>query len=393
MKQSGTCQSSNLSVFVFVLILAITAMGATRARDNSQRVSSKTAVIIDPVVDVGIHAVPGCNQPASPESQRCFRAHQGLHNELVSCIEEDDVCVKIACDTIIYGFEQSSKKPLNTFWTAKKHLVLLDDLPSNLLATIPHPMYAQEPTIVLVYPWNSYSVGTRFKHVAEHDTSDAYAIMRAHYQTQSVTIDFVPHESALQEIKQTSSTARKIFVDIVNKLVDRVSLTPHNFVIPYVWGGSSFVCPYKDGAFYQQDGVWQREGLQEPYSGYDCSEFVMRMARIAGLDFPWKTTGAMHEGLKELLPGQTLEEGDLIWTSGHVMIVTNIERNELIHARGYASGYGCVHRTTLSEFFDGVVTYDDLLQHCWSLQPIKIKNKQGVVGANAMVFKILKLVE
>ncbi len=73
-------------------------------------------------------------------------------------------------------------------------------------------------------------------------------------------------------------------------------------------------------------------------SGYDCSEFVMRMAKIAGVDFPWKTTTAIERSRRALDSQDLLEEGDLIWVQGHVMVVSNIERNEIIESRGYGSG-------------------------------------------------------
>lgn len=299
--------------------------------------------------------------------------------------------VKIACPNIIYGFNPITQKPLNTLWVDKKYLVPLQHLSSNYLATIPHPRYAHEPTIVLVYPWRHYSVGTRFKHLRALDTADAYAITCVDFQEDNVLIDYVPKQTAIQEIMRDTQTCRKLFVAIANALVDRVHVDSNGCVIPYVWGGSSFVTPSVDADFYLEDGLWQRQGCQNPYTGYDCSEFVMRMAQIAGLEFPWKTSAVMKQVLRELGKDDMLEEGDLIWTPGHVMIVSNIKNNEIIESRGYASGYGRVHRLTLKEFFDGIATYNDLLRVYRANEPIKIKNKQGKAADKSVNFTLLKL--
>ena len=75
------------------------------------------------------------------------------------------------------------------------------------------------------------------------------------------------------------------------------------------------------------------------------------------------------------------------------MIISSIERNEIIESRGYASGYGCVHRITLDECFEGVAIYDDLLERYYTNQAIKFKDKQGVTTEKIHAFKLLKLID
>ncbi|MBY0109650.1 MAG: C40 family peptidase [Candidatus Babeliaceae bacterium] len=111
----------------------------------------------------------------------------------------------------------------------------------------------------------------------------------------------------------------------MNDLIDRISQNEADNVIPYVWGGSSFLEPYQQGCFYTKDGVWHRQGKNDPYTGYDCSEFIMRMAKIVGINFPWKTTTSIQHGLAQFTSKDILQAGDIIWVEGHTMIISDIE--------------------------------------------------------------------
>ena len=360
------------------------------ANNHLQASFLELAVIKEAIADMS-SSFPAANSPAAaPDDKSCRRAHQGLYNEVVNCIEEQEDQIKVSYNDIIYGFDAKTKEVLKTFWIYKKNLVTLKELAEDLLKTIPSANYAEEPTIVLIYPWKSFSIGTRFKRVLQNDSPNAFAIERIDYNTNSIVFDFVPHQNAIPEIKQDSGLARKFFVKIINDLIDKID---QNNVIPYVWGGSSFVEPYAESNFYKEDGNWHRDGKNNPYSGYDCSEFVMRMAKIAGIDFPWKTTAAIEKSRRALNDQDLLEEGDLIWVQGHVMIVSNLEQNEIIESRGYTSGYGCVHRATLDSCFDGIANYHDLLNRYYNHQTIKFKDKHGIVSEKEYAFKLLKLID
>ncbi len=377
-----------MSQFTLIVLFVISSKSLASIHNTHYEL----AVIKDPIVDLGLHTPITHTPSASPEIKKCLRAHQGLHNELVQCLEQQGDCVKIACGNVVYGFD-AEKRVLNTFWICKKHIALLKELRSDMARVIPSAGYAQEPTIVLTYPWEGFSVGTRFKHIAEHDTQEAYAIAYADYMKNHIIFDFVPRENAIPEIKQDSHSARKLFVKTINSLVDRVTRNGLNAVVPYVWGGSSFVYSYNQPDFWQHDGAWHRKGKADPYSGYDCSELVMRMAQIAGIDFPWKTTAVIQCSKRSLNHADNLEEGDLIWIQGHVMIISNIERNEIIEARSYSSGYGCVHRIALCDCFEGIANFDTLLEYYHANRPIRLKNKQGVILEKEYSLKLLKLVD
>ena len=348
------------------------------------------AVINESVVDMSSSFPPPEFPGASPEVNACRRAHQGLYNEVLSCKEELYDCVCLTFPAIVYGLEDDLQTPRNTFWMHKKYLTWLKDVHPDIINALPPAEYGTKPTIVLIYPWNGFSIGTRFVCNVDKCTASEFAIIRPDFVNNTVIEEYIPRAHALYETRQDPAEARKLFVQLINDLVDRVSESEGHEVIPYIWGGGSFITPYKD-EFYQADGVWQRDGKNDPYSGYDCSELVMRMAKIAGLYFCWKTTTVMQQALPPITSANQLEEGDLIWVKGHVVIVSNIERNEIIESRSYSSGFGCVHRLKLSQLFDGVETYADLLTRCLANETVTFVNAQGQPYGNPYQFNILKL--
>ncbi|MBP9764773.1 hypothetical protein KBD08_00370 [Candidatus Babeliales bacterium] len=388
---NNTTLFNTKNLIVISLIIMFGSSTEPLRTQNLTRTQTQQAVIKDPIVDMSVSFPAPKNPPASCENKSCFRAHQGLYNEIVHCIETHHHHVKIYYPHIKYHIDTTLPDQRHCFWVHKKHLAPLKKLDNDLIDVIPNPEYAKQPTVVLTYPWKGFSVGTRFKHLPQHDTSAAFAIQKIDFHTHAIQLDFVPHSHGLSEQITDAQSTRKLFVTLVNTLVDKVTLSGAQHVIPYIWGGSSYVEPYIDEVFYNKDGCINRTGKSNPYSGYDCSEFIMRMAKIAGIYFPWKTSTAIVHFCKDLKTNQTLEDGDIVWTQGHVMIISNIERNEIIEARGYPSGYGCVHRITLSECFDGINTFNDLLQRYYNKQTIQYKDKQGIVSEKTYNIKILKL--
>ncbi len=346
------------------------------------------AVITSIILEMNNGFPPPHKAGVSPDTQGCPRAHQGLFNEVLDCIQEQDGYVQIAYGHVTYKTDGTP----STFWTYADGVKPLAEFEkADLALAIPHPEYAQEPTIVLTYPWKNFSLGTRLRHLPQYDTADMYAVVWPDYAKNEVAVDFVPREDALQEIKQDAQSTRQRFVALINGLINRVEKSGENNVIPYVWGGSSFLKPYRQDNFYKDDGVWHRDEMRNPYTGYDCSELIMRMAQIAGINFPWKTTSAIKHAQRKLTRDDQLEAGDIIWVQGHVMAVSNIERNEMIEARGYGAGYGCVHRITLDNVFVEVKNYSDLLERYYADQTITFKDKQGVPSKKSNAFLLLKL--
>ncbi|MBP6870287.1 C40 family peptidase [Candidatus Babeliales bacterium] len=346
------------------------------------------AVIKESVVDMN------SSFPPTPESSpicrgnvsNCHRAHQGLYNEIVDCLEVRGDAVRVVFCNVKYNLSDDPNK--NSFWMHKRNLVPLEELDSAFKQFIPDTQYGLKSTLVLTYPWKNFSVGTRFQRRAQDDTESHYGIEFIDFDHNEIMSDVVPVDSALEEIVQNEQATRKLFVGNLSNLIDRVARTEK--VIAFVWGGSSFRSGYKNKDFYKENDAWHRSELKNPYTGYDCSELVLRMAQIAGINFPWKTTLAIEQAQRKLTEEDTLENGDLLWFSGFVMIVSDVKNNELIESRGYNSGYGRVQKIKLEQVFEGITTYDDLLRSYRLKQPLRLKNSQGELYLEVN-FELLKL--
>lgn len=380
------------------------------------------AIIKQPVIDMIVQLPEGENKnfvfeniPASADPKNCLRVHQGLFNEKLNIFEKDGVpeqegdFVKGYYDDIFYGYDANTQKLLNAFWLYKSCVAFLEqEKLGEIFSALPSGEYALEPTIFLTWPFLSkelqvtLSVGTRLKRICEKDRFGVdgkvieYAVLIPDYENYKIIIDYVPVEFARQEIKyQDKNEARKVFVEIVNELVDRIEKSGQE--LQYVLGGSSFVKLQEPQKYYQRkegSGIWEIEGNEgKMYCGYDCSEFVMRMAKMAGIKFPYKNTGMMEKNLKKFDEESALEDGDLIWVRGHIMIISNIEKNEVIESRGYQSGFGRLQRIKLNELFDGIEKYVQLIGTYLNKKQISILDRQGKVAREYSEFKLLKLVE
>jgi hypothetical protein len=266
-------------IFVFNLLFLLI---------SAKTITYDLLVVKDPIVDLCSHSSIPYQLPIDEHSSRI---HQGLFNELAHYIEEKDGYVKISFDNIQDTIDDSP----TYFWSKKTNLIPMQNLTNHKLReTIPHPIYGQTPTIVLTYPWKRFSIGTRFKHVPERDSKTSFCVIRADYKKNKAVFLRIPRENGMLEIKQTKKSSRALFVTLVNNLVSRINHNNPGYAIPYVWGGNSFLKPYKTNDFYKKNDIWQRNGRRDPYTGYDSSGFVMQMAQMAGINFPWKTSKAIN---------------------------------------------------------------------------------------------------
>ncbi|HEV2600812.1 MAG TPA: hypothetical protein VGT41_00805 [Candidatus Babeliales bacterium] len=386
---------TTISAYLLLSALLATSMITYAGSPENEDPQPRFAIIIDPIAEMHNSFPPPLHPSAAPQTKKCRRAHQGLYNEIIFCSAQALSFAQVYCPNAIYGFDETTGESRNSFWLYQNQIQLFTDIDKHLLQAIPNPAYGAEPTVVLIYPWNNFSIGTRFNYLPEQDTHNAYAIVYADYHNNELLFDFIPKHDAIIEKNQDEDATRNLMVTIAQNLIDRVALSAEHAVIPFVWGGSSFIRFATDYDFYQENGVWHRNDIEQPYTGYDNSEFVMRMAQMAGVSFPYKTTTAIGLGLAQqaLQTHDTLKEGDLIWAPGYVAIISNIERNEIIQARGYSSGYGCIHRCTLSECFTNITTYDELLDAYFSETPIQFRDRQGNPIGQSINFKILKLID
>ncbi len=381
-------------VFGLLATAQICSAGTWYGKETEHLAVFKNSVT-DLVIDLPLGKKMGAAPFGDPRDGSCCRAHQGLFNEVVTVVQEQPDEVQVSFDHMIYGFDEKTKQPLSTFWVHRKQLGFLRELESQSvdLSVFPPPSGTFSGlVVVLVLPWQMYSVGTRFVRVPAYDTPKEYGIRLFDTVKQRPLITKIPRDRVVVEAKKNIQDRRKLFVATLNNLVDYVQALPGNKVIPYVWGGSSCLSFSEDGKFVSDGQCWVRTEYPQIYTGYDCSELVWRLARICGIDEQvYKTTLPLAEKGHLLAEGERLEDGDLIVIPGHVMLVGSMKNNELIEASGYQFGYGSVHRVSLEQRFEGIVSYDKLVKAYRARQPLTLLQRDGSLQKQYPEFKLIKL--
>jgi len=347
--------------------------------------------------------------PYAPEKgfHACHRMHQLKYNEIVQmkrvCGDEIECAV-----SNLYTVGNNNKRS-NHFWVLKDHLVPLEivvqKIPRSLL---PDPIDMTQKmqeynnnTLTLCEPWCNkktnlcYSIGTRFKRVAKKDTQSSYAVTVIDYNTFKTHIGYVPKEKGTVVYASNQDEGRAMLIALLKRWTNE-----KKSFICYVYGGSSCCARSTDDSFTQVLGkrcgrnvlYWQRKTQESgPLSGFDCSEMLLTAAQIVGIPFFYKNTKAINESLRLLTRSERLQEGDLLWYYGHVMIVSDIQNNLLIEAVGYESGHGKAHEIELSKVFAGITTYNELINAYYGKRHLKRINHKGKPFRSVYRLKIFKL--
>ena len=82
---------------------------------------------------------------------------------------------------------------------------------------------------------------------------------------------------------------------------------------------------------------------------------------MAGLPYTFKTTAMLEKYGKLFKRSDTIQNGDLIWIKGHVVIITDKDNNLVTEAAGYESSGGKVQTITIEKMFKDIYTLNDLL--------------------------------
>jgi len=339
------------------------------------------------------------------KSARCARIHQCLLNEVLFETAYDFQTLECSgqLPDAYYGVNKKTQKPLTSFYTLASNTISLKDLMRSgiNLDSIPPPLFARDcssPTsLTLLLPWCdqlskiTYSAGTRFVRLPEYDDADSYAVRIIDYIGLLNTIRRVPKTYCLTERSRSSGLKRALFVKILKLWVGQAM-----GVIPYVLGGSSFVHLYDKAIpfWLEEDAthnkIWMRADQVNPQTGFDCSELVWRAARMAGISYYYKNTATLARYLKPLDDHNDLQEGDLMWVPGHVMVISDIANNMFIESAGYIRGYGKVHGISLKQKFKNIATYADLVRAYSSKRGVTLYSYRGE-PTSYEEFKIFKL--
>lgn len=348
--------------------------------------------------------LPLCGKNASD----CLRIHQLLFNERVTILEDNGEEVLIRVPSVYFESEKNDEK-VDTYWALKKNFITLNSLRSKGLTSnyFPDPIDYKQPhqhcnkkTVVLIEPFHDastnyhFSAGTRF-------VLDISKTNRAHYgvyvfnakKNRLMTI-LIPRPECLLESKKMGNDKR---IELYVSLLKRWANT--NGIIPYVWGGCSFVTTCKNNTFMVQESnnqekklfYYRPELIGAPKTGFDCTGLMMRAAQIAGLPYFFKNSTTIKKNLQELTDNDSINPGDVLWFPGHVMVVSDLTANKLIEARAYNAGFGKVQEVLLSSVFKGVNSYAQLKDLFLGHKKLQRLNSKGEPVQIIDEFKILKL--
>lgn len=331
----------------------------------------------------------------------CPRLHQLLCNDIIEVVKavDDEVCIRI---THAYYLIPSSSQPQVHYWTLKKNITPLDDLiahnipinhipePINFsdthhhilhhpdIVTLTEPHY--DPTLHLTFSAATHFVKTPLLGNKKASTIEVFAIDYTKMKEYKIKIPC--HKCIVDDHTKTKEERISDYVHLLKKWAH-----PKKGSIPYVWGGTSFIKPIQssfkevtktghngDYSFYEYE-----KDTQSPKSGFDCSGVILRAAQICGIPYFCKNTTTIAQCLTPLSKEEQLMTGDLILIKGHVMVISDITKNLLIEARSYGHGYGKLHEIPISEVFEGIETYKDLIDTYFEKKVVKRKDKQGKV--------------
>lgn len=387
--------------------------------------------------------------PSAPDKgwHACLRMHQLKYNEVVTIKEsqnkkasinspdypeQDNPEVECEVSNLFY-FDKRGKRRSN-FWVLKKNLKKLNELENEIdISAIPEPIDQRKKSacyndniLTLINPWldrktkKIYSAGTRFVRCKEKDTGKAYAFCYIDFKSLCRRIGYVSKKSALVHYPKTEKQMRKLFVKILrgwarsyNPFHSLTSRQRKKDFIPYVYGGCSHITRCVQDDFSLNYGkrcgrkvsYWQRRCTPKELicrdnsrdnflvqSGLDCSGMLLMAAQIVGMPYFCKNTQTLKDFCSgPLRKSDQLQEGDLIWYPGHVMVVSNIKRGLLIEAVGYEAGHGKVHEIPIHRVFDGIKNYQDLLKNYYLQRGVKRLNEQKKCYKFIRKFRIYKL--
>lgn len=402
----------NFLVIFFFVFLYITF---AKSYWNKENIYNK-AVVRVPVSDASTRSLGDLTSnnsvqilynslPWSPEEglYGFFRLHQLLFNEVVEV--KRILGHEVECEFSSSFYYVGNYKKNLTFWTLKKNLIFLKDISNSNLKVIPPPYKDYNgfkhltDILTLTLPWydfrtqKNYSVGTRFIRESDDDTKNSYAVLI--YDGNRLKISYVPKSYAIVNYPKNFQESISLFLSIIKKWI-----FGYENVLPYLWGGASYVERCQDNNFFLSTKtfgnkkilVWSRYSNNLfPYTGFDCSTLILRAAQIVGLPYYCKNTNTIIRTLRPLKRNEKLENGDLIWYPGHILIVSDIIKNKVIEAAGYIVGFGKLHEISLSKIYQNINTYKELIKAYHEKKSICRLSDTGSVTRNIPNILILKM--
>lgn len=288
------------------------------------------------------------------------------------------VCVELC--NCYFATKTGGIQPLR-YWARRTDLLRFDELSDRARKLFPEPIFYQKPSsvhaasvVTLAEPWTSkatrktYSAGTRFL-AYNSNKAKAKKITVVFYDpvTGSRVFDQIPRYRLVQGGRPIPFDARRgVFIDLLMQWSDSVM-----GIVPYVWGGASYLERLSDNEGRLVDGMivdknvrhWIRGGRGQ-VSGFDCSGLVLRAAQACGIPYFCRTSSTAGALLDPVKTVNELESGDLCVTHGHGHIFVIAGDGKIIEAAGYGSRYGRVQCTAVGDRFLNAQSYGDLVALC-----------------------------
>lgn len=351
-------------------------------RSNEPRIQH--GVVIVPVADLvnGPYSDKTYESiPFAENESACPRLHQLLFNDKVEILKEQNDSVLISLKHVFSS--NGVKKNPPTYWMRKSAIKPLKDIKikhhqlalfpperdyrgrqSCLLVTLKKPFYEKTTGF-------TFSAGTQFVRLKKHTDFYSVAVFnpkKSRFFTLSLPKEYCTTERTGKEWSKEKK--QKQFVKLLKEWAHDPAGT-----IPYVWGGTSLVR-------YDNAPVAIK-------TGFDCTGLIMRAAQLCKIPYPFKNTTTIAQYLKPVAENQTVIEGDIISFKGHVLVITDIEKNLVIEAAGYKTGYGGVHEIECSKIFKDKPTLASLIAAYHAKEPLERIYKDGTIEY-IQTFKILQ---
>jgi hypothetical protein len=346
---------------------------------------AKEALVIKPVIDCVSQSTYFDNKnnyliPLSPIDKKnadaCPRRHQLLFNEIVNILENKSKEVTVEIPNLFFKNQITGKKN-NSLLTLKANLIPLEELEKKGLdiSKIPKPINynlnninnRDQKILTLTFPFydkltkKKYSAGTRFVYENFNTELNSYSVFVFDPITFSIIKTNIPNKISITNEEQDQLSSEEKISNYINLVKKWANFK--NGYIPYVWGGCSLKNLCKDKIFEKGNVAYTLPSfIKNPKTGFDCSGLILRATQIYGLPYYFKNSYTAAEELSSLKKDEEIENGDLIYINGHIIIISDIEKNLCVEARDYSQGYGKIQEIELQNIFNGIDSFAKLKQ-------------------------------
>ena len=335
----------------------------------------------------------------------CPRVHQLLFNEQVEIIryEDDEVLIKIPqCFYLAGNIKQ------NKYWSHKNNILPLSKklrpglFPEPIRFSGKNKDSQKKQVITLLFPFQdkkngrTFSAGTKFVRAkTKQEQPHLVAVWAFSPRMRTHEMVHIPKKLCLARPPQTSSEKRKLFV----QLLQRWSARP-NGSIPYVWGGCSFTRPYTQEMIKsvktklpngRKVDIFRHNKPYPIAGGLDCSGAILRAAQIANIPYFFKNSSTALKNLEQIKQYEQIKAGDLLYTSGHIMMVADLKEGKLVESRSHWYGFGSLHEEKLNHLFKDMNSYKKLFAQSEAKKPLVRIDEAGKVIGKPKVHLFLKL--